>query len=136
MLGVGLSLMSVAIRGRAADLPPIISITSGNGYAGSVYSSTVPGQWYADGVAIAGAVGTSWTLPLAHEGQAIRCGDSNIIQVATPLTKSSLVAYWDFAEASAPFYSKRGTLSQSVGMTTITGADAAINSAATLRLVL
>lgn len=62
----------------------VISILSGTGYTGSVYSSTVAGQWYADDVAISGATGSTYTLDYANEGKAIRCGNSNVIQMWVP----------------------------------------------------
>lgn len=73
----------------AAAASPVISITSGSGYAGSVYSSTVAGQWTADGVAIAGATGTAWTMTAVQEGKAIRCGGSNVIRMWTPAALGS-----------------------------------------------
>lgn len=68
------------VQGAAA---PAITY-DGSGYAGSVYTSTVAGQWYADGVEIAGATGSTWTMTLDYEGAAIRCGDSNVIQMWVP----------------------------------------------------
>lgn len=69
-----------------------ISIIEGTGYAGSVYSSTVAGQWYADGNPIVGETGSTLILTLANEGKAIRCGDSNVIEtwVPTSLTRSTV----------------------------------------------
>lgn len=78
----------------AAAASPVISITSGSGYAGSVYSSTVAGQWTADGVAIAGATGTSWTMTVALEGKAIRCGASNVIRMWTPAALTAGQVCW------------------------------------------
>lgn len=66
-----------------APVAPVISIASGSGYAGSVYASTVAGQWTADGAAIAGATGSTWTMTIEHEGKAIRCGDSNALKMWT-----------------------------------------------------
>lgn len=71
---------------RAALLTPsvIISITTGTGYAGSVYSSTFPGQWTADGAVIPGETGPTHTMLIANEGKAIRCGNSNAIEMWVP----------------------------------------------------
>lgn len=57
---------------------------AGSGYAGSTYTSDRAGQWTADGAAISGATGTSYAMTTANEGRAIRCADSNIIQMWTP----------------------------------------------------
>lgn len=83
-LGLGLPYRARAQAGGGpAPEPPVISISSGSGYAGSVYASDIAGQWTADGVAIAGATGTSWTMTVADEGKVIRCGNSNAIQMWT-----------------------------------------------------
>ena len=82
MIGLGLGIgVTMARRPR---LTPVISITSGSGYAGSTYTSTVAGQWTADGVPITGATGSSYVMSAANEGKAIRCGASNAIQMWTP----------------------------------------------------
>lgn len=78
----------------AAAASPVISITSGSGYAGSVYSSTVAGQWYADDVAISGETGSTLTMTAALEGKAIRCGGSNVIQMWTPAAVTSGRVAW------------------------------------------
>lgn len=75
--------------GSALWIRPVIAIASGSGYAGSVYTSTGAGQWTADGVAIAGATGTAWTMTSAYEGRAIRCGASNAIRMWTPAALGS-----------------------------------------------
>lgn len=94
----GAPLMTVAASGIGAPIilsdlgaPFIVQGASeptityeGSGYAGSVYTSTVAGQWYADGVEIAGATGSTWTMTLEYEGAAIKCGDSNVIQMWVP----------------------------------------------------
>ncbi|WP_374290433.1 hypothetical protein [Paenirhodobacter enshiensis] len=85
----------------AAPAAPVIAIASGSGYAGSVYSSTVAGQWTADGVAIAGATGTAWTMTAAYEGKAIRCGASNAIRIWTPGVLASAIEYLDLRRADA-----------------------------------
>ncbi len=84
--GDGMKLaLSLGVAAITANPVPALEIQSGSGYAGSVYSYSPGGQWTADGAAIAGATGTNWTMTAAHEGAAIRCGDSNVIQMWTPL---------------------------------------------------
>ena len=76
--------------GSALWIRPVISITSGTGYAGSVYTSTVAGQWYANDVAISGyESATTYTQTVTNEPAAIRCGASNIIQMWTPAALNS-----------------------------------------------
>ena len=84
--------------------PPVISIQTGGGYAGSVYStSRIGGQWYADGAPIAGATAQTWTMTQALEGAAItyRIGPltSNVIEmwVLTDLDASMKASggWWD-----------------------------------------
>lgn len=74
---------------------PVITITSGSGYSGSVYTSTVAGQWYADDVAISGEIGTTYVPSYTEEGKAIRCGDSNVIEmwVPTDITTENLTVW-------------------------------------------
>lgn len=76
--------------------PPEIAILTGSGYLGSTYVSTVADQWYADDDAILGATGSTWTMDLANEGKAIRCGDSNMIEMWVPddLTDASTTDVW------------------------------------------
>lgn len=84
-IGIGLGLKMRRVSGQAPPAAgPVISIQSGSGYAGSVYRTTVAGQWYADDVAISGATGVQWTMTLAYEGAVIRCGASNTIQMWLP----------------------------------------------------
>lgn len=73
--------------------PPSISLVSGTGYAGSVLQTTTAGQWTADGLPIAGETGTTFTIGLEHEGQSIRCANSNAFGVWIPhgLTGASAV---------------------------------------------
>ncbi|WP_139291341.1 hypothetical protein [Paracoccus sp. SM22M-07] len=68
----------------AAPVAPEISITSGGGYAGSTYTSTVAGQWTANDVDILGETGASWTMTREYEGAVIRCGGSNAIRMWMP----------------------------------------------------
>ncbi len=64
---------------------PVIAITAGSGYVGSTYTRTAgtwssgvaTGQWRADGVAIAGETGATYTMTLAREGQAITYRETN-----------------------------------------------------------
>lgn len=78
---------------------PVISITSGTGYAGSTYTSTIAGQWYADDVAIGGETGETYVLSLANEGKVIRCGDSNEIEMWVPQDATgTLVALFDIRQ--------------------------------------
>ncbi|WP_152559505.1 hypothetical protein [Paenirhodobacter enshiensis] len=93
MLGIGIRLGG-AERPFSPPAAPVIAIASGSGYAGSVYSSTVAGQWTADGVAIAGATGTAWTMTAAYEGKAIRCGASNVIRMWTPAALTAGQVCW------------------------------------------
>jgi hypothetical protein len=95
MLGVGLGLNAATRRGIA----PVLSVTSGGGYAGSVYKSSVAGQWTADGAAISGQTGTTYTMTVANEGKAIRCGASNAIEMWTlndiPRESRTNGGWWD-----------------------------------------
>lgn len=78
-LGLG---NAICIGDGGGILPAnVISITSGGGYAESVYTSTRAGQWYADDVAIDGETGSSYTMTVANEGKAVRCGNSNVIEM-------------------------------------------------------
>ena len=61
MIGLGLGVTG----GRT--IFPVVTI-AGPGYAGSVYSATIAGQWTANGAAIPGAVGKTWTMTPAYEG--------------------------------------------------------------------
>ncbi|ADO43105.1 hypothetical protein EIO_1996 [Ketogulonicigenium vulgare Y25] len=76
----------IAIQPQSVE----ISITSGAGFAGSVYrASRGGGQWYADGLPIPGARGQTWTMTIALEGAAISyitftAPRSNRIQMWTP----------------------------------------------------
>ncbi|MDZ7906347.1 MAG: sialate O-acetylesterase [Cypionkella sp.] len=73
---------------------PTISITSGSGYAGSTYTSTVAAQWTADGVDIPGEAGLTWVMTAAYEGAAIRCGASNTITMFTPASLGVNCSGW------------------------------------------
>lgn len=85
-----LSLVRPLFSGKGGGaVPPVISITSGGGYAGSVYKADKPqGQWYAGEDAIAGATNDTWTMTTALEGAAItyRIGPlvSNAIEMWMP----------------------------------------------------
>lgn len=88
--------------GPAIWIRPIISITSGTGYAGSVYTSTVAGQWYANGVAISGYENTTtYVQTIANESAVIRCCASNTIQMWTPEALVSAVEYLDLRRSDA-----------------------------------
>ena len=63
--------------GGAPTTTPVITLTSGSGYSGSVLTSTIAGQWTADGANISGATGTSYTITVSTEGKDIKCGNSN-----------------------------------------------------------
>ena len=66
--------MSLSLSLRVPNGAPVITISSGTGYAGSVYRvNGSGGQWQADGVAIAGATGQEWTMTTGYEGAAITC---------------------------------------------------------------
>jgi len=80
---------------------PVISISSGSGYAGSTYSSTIAGQWTANGVAIPNATGNTFVLTMQHEGAEIKCGDSNSIQMWTPnaIDPTARAAWFDMRHA-------------------------------------
>src|SRR5215217_283567 len=88
---------------RILSNPPVIAISTGSGYAGSVYAATSSsagaGQWLADGAAIAGATSITWTMTLAHEGKAIRyvdaSGTSQVIEMWVPQDVAGLVALMD-----------------------------------------
>jgi len=84
-LSLGLLSVSAMYRGSTLLWPiPVISITSGSGYSGSVYTSTIAGQWYADDVEVAGETGLTYTMTAANEGKAIRRGESNVIKMWVP----------------------------------------------------
>ena len=85
MLGIGLGGLGIGAPAwsGSGQVAPTISLTSGSGYAGSVYTSTVAGQWTANGIAISGATGVTYTLTTAAEGTALACGASNTINLPT-----------------------------------------------------
>lgn len=83
-----------------------ISITSGTGYFGSVYTQTGAagaGQWYADDTAISGETGNTYTMTAANEGKVITyrtaspAERSNRIQMFVPSLLAGLVTWWDAA---------------------------------------
>lgn len=79
-LGLGLGLSP----GKGGGAAQMIAITSGGGYAGSTYSARRADQWYIDDVAIPGETSTTYTMTLANEGKALRCGESNVIKMWMP----------------------------------------------------
>ena len=116
---VPLSLTNTLGKGGART----ISITSGGGYAGSIYTSDRAGQWTADGVAISGETGLTYTMSLANEGKAIQCANSNTIEMWVPSDASGLTALMDVRKgltlsgsALAAWASQAGgSLTQSTG---------------------
>ena len=83
-----------------------ISITSGTGYFGSIYTQTGAagaGQWYADEDPIAGQTGNTYTMEAKNEGKAISFRTaspdekSNPIRVFVPSMIPGLVAQFDAA---------------------------------------
>lgn len=80
----GMWISGAKVWAKPPEATPEISISTGGGYAGSVYQSTVAGQWTADGAVITGAVGLSYTMSRDNEGKAIRCGSSNSIEMWMP----------------------------------------------------
>lgn len=91
---LGLSPVTAIYQGAGRVWPIAnISISSGSGYAGSVYTSTVADQWTADGVPISGETGTTFTMTAEHEGAAIRCGSSNVIEMWMPSDDSPDFGY-------------------------------------------
>lgn len=98
MLSLSFSLSSPAVlRPRARA---VISLSSGHGYAGSVYhSDRAGGQWHADGVPVAGATAQDWTMPLSLEGAAVdyRIAGlaSNAIEMWMPTDLPSVAAVMD-----------------------------------------
>ncbi|AEM41392.1 hypothetical protein [Ketogulonicigenium vulgare] len=84
--------MTPAYEGAAISLDyrPIIRIVQGAGYAGSRLRSNLPGQWFADGVAIPGSIGRDLIISPALEGAAISQDaevtimQSNTIQMWVP----------------------------------------------------
>ena len=93
---LGLSPVTAIYQGANRVWPIAnISITSGSGYAGSVYTSTIADQWYADDVPIPGETGSTFTMTAEHEGAAIRCGNSNVIRMWMPSDLASVTAVWD-----------------------------------------
>ncbi|WP_417255368.1 hypothetical protein [Celeribacter halophilus] len=93
---LGLSPVTAIYQGADRVWPVAnISITSGSGYVGSVYTSTIADQWYADGVAIPGETGATFTMTAEYEGAAIKCGNSNVIRMWMPSDLASVNAVWD-----------------------------------------
>lgn len=101
-LGTGLGPMVLSSR-------PVVSVVSGAGYAGSLYQCTSAGQWTADGVAIGGETGATFTMRAEYEGSIIRCGASNGIRKWVPADLASIVAWWD-ASAEAEITSTAGAV--------------------------
>ena len=101
MLGTGVSLLSRATNGAGGQAAaPVIAVTSGTGYAGSVLSADLPGgAWFADGAAIPGATGQNWIRTGVCEGAAIsyRIGAlaSNVIAPAYTLPTPVLLESFD-----------------------------------------
>ena len=82
--------------------PINISITSGTGYAGSVYTrdNGALGQWYASNTPIPGATGMTYTMEARYEGKLIHFRAhngfrSNRIDLFVPSDLSGLVAWFD-----------------------------------------
>lgn len=99
-IDTGLALTSTALFAcpNMAAPAPSLTITSGSGYAGSVYTSTVAGQWFADDSAIPDANGTTFEMPLALEGKALRCGASNTIRMWRPQMLGAIAAVMDIRQ--------------------------------------
>ncbi|OJF95293.1 hypothetical protein [Pararhizobium antarcticum] len=81
--------LSLDITRRPHSFYVTIAITSGGGYSGSTYRASRPGgQWFADGIAVAGATATEWIMTGPAEGAAIsyRIGAqvSNVIEMWMP----------------------------------------------------
>lgn len=100
-----------------------ISITSGNGYAGSVITSTNAGQWKADGTNISGQTGTTYIVTRDVEGKAITCGSSsNAIQMWTPMhlptafqtDGTNFGGWWDPSYAATVTLGNSGTTVASI----------------------
>jgi hypothetical protein len=80
-----------------------IAITSGSGYAGSIYTHYFdePGRWYLDNIAVAGTIGTqkTFTMTAADEGKIVEFRSdnytSNQIQLFTPNLVTGLVSWFD-----------------------------------------
>jgi hypothetical protein len=88
------------------DAALTISVTSGTGYFGSVYTCApvAIGQWYANGVPLPGATASTYTMESKNEGKKIdfRAANgrrSNTIQFFTPDQVSSILAWWDASRA-------------------------------------
>jgi hypothetical protein len=88
------------------NAPLTISVTSGTGYFGSVYTCApvANGQWYADSTAIPGATASTYTLDARYEGKKItfRATNgrrSNVIQYWTPDMAPGIIDWWDAARA-------------------------------------
>lgn len=94
-IGIGLGIASTALGGGGAPpAGPVVSLAPGaTGYAGSEYRSTIAGQWTANDSPIPGQTGTTLAMTPALEGAAIRCGDSNTIEMWVPLDASPQHAY-------------------------------------------
>lgn len=98
------SIASQSIVSQIGDA--VISITQGNGYIGSTYTSTrSDGNWYADETAISGGVGNTFVMTALYEGKSItyRVGDriSNAIKLFVPSQLNGLVAWFDASDGNS-----------------------------------
>ena len=87
--------------------PIVISVTTGTGYAGSVYTrdSAALGQWYASNLPIPGATGMTYTMEAQYEGSNIHFRAytgyrSNRIKLFVPSDLSGLVVWFDAADTT------------------------------------
>ncbi len=64
------------------NVPPVLTAPAGGMYPGNVVASTKAGQWYRGGVALAGEVGNSLTLPrTVNPGDLITQAGSNALAI-------------------------------------------------------
>jgi hypothetical protein len=106
----------VLFEGAAAGAP-VISLTTGVGYAGSVYTSTKASQWYANGIAISGETSTTYTRTIATEDKVITQASSNSIAAMwTPaaITSATLKEWIDFNDSTRYVLSNADTQVASV----------------------
>ena len=103
--GIMVTQMAGNLVGRAKflDLAPVIFLVSGTGHVGSVYGSSKAGQWFADGVAIPGATGETYTRTRQTEAAALSPAGSNVIPRSVLSIDLFAAGEWGFLlDPSAP----------------------------------
>lgn len=100
-------LMGVVTPKYAGNGSPVISVTAGTGYAGSVYTASSFGQWYSNGAPISGETGATFTMTTDYEGTIITnvngFGTSNAIHLFIPSDLGATVTHFFDALHEASF---------------------------------